>query len=301
MPNTIWRFSDGRPGHDTQSNGLCKALEKLCDAETIEININDCRINLFHYLTKRFPSLNIQKKPMAVIGAGHKTHLPLITASRKFNSPSVVLMKPTLPASMFDYCLIPEHDDPAVKDNIIKTHGALNDIQPKNKKDHNLCLILIGGPSKNVYWNNEQISAQIKMIIDNNQHNFVIACSPRTPTSFFRSLNLSNKRNISIYTHSELPRNRLLEVLNFAAEIWVTTDSMSMTYEALSTGAKVGLIPPLSDHKNKITRAINILTNDKYAMTFDEWLKTRELYPTKILNEAHRCAKLLLEKGLISQ
>ena len=65
---------------------------------------------------------NIRKgqlpKPDILLGAGHATHLDIITAKLKFGGKSVIIMKPTLPYCMFDLCLIPKHDNPPKRENI---------------------------------------------------------------------------------------------------------------------------------------------------------------------------------------
>ncbi len=49
-------------------------------------------------------------QPDLFISAGHATHIPLICARHHFKTRAVLCMKPTLPCTFFDLCLIPRHD-----------------------------------------------------------------------------------------------------------------------------------------------------------------------------------------------
>ncbi|NIO88165.1 MAG: nucleoside-diphosphate sugar epimerase, partial [Candidatus Aminicenantes bacterium] len=79
-----------------------------------------------------------------IIGAGHGTHFPMLCAQRARGGKTIVIMKPGLPYSWFDYCLIPEHDKPPRKKNIITTRGAINTITPTNNHSIDQGMIMIG-------------------------------------------------------------------------------------------------------------------------------------------------------------
>jgi len=48
MTFNIWRFTDGKSGHDTQSIGLCTAIEKLKKCERFDIPVNSLINNFSH-------------------------------------------------------------------------------------------------------------------------------------------------------------------------------------------------------------------------------------------------------------
>ncbi|MEE9575314.1 MAG: ELM1/GtrOC1 family putative glycosyltransferase, partial [Gammaproteobacteria bacterium] len=80
--HVLWRISDGKTGHDSQSKGLVKALNQIkpCDCHDIELSgrkhgILDLLFKKFH-LAKQLPD------PDIIIGAGHDTHLALLCAKR---------------------------------------------------------------------------------------------------------------------------------------------------------------------------------------------------------------------------
>ena len=296
MALTIWRFTDGKAGHDSQSLGLCHALNRKSGAVHFDISIKHCRNNLINLLSKRFPYGKDLPKPDMVIGAGHATHMPMITAARHHVCQSIVLMKPSLPVGLFNYCLIPEHDNPSKRNNIIPTKGALNDIQANTEKDSNLLLILLGGKSRHVKWDHTFIINQINQIIEkSDDKNVILIGSPRTPEKFFDDINIKNRTNIIIYRHQDLPRDQLLNHMSKAAIIWVSIDSISMIYEALSTGAKTGLISLMATNDSKILKNAKQLVLQELAISFDEWLGQGKYYDGVNLKEADRCAELILK------
>ena len=83
-----------------------------------------------------------------------------------------------------------------------------------------------------------------------------------------------------------------------AEEVWVTEDSVSMVFEAITAGNRVGLLPvPTSHDGNDVSRALQQLVLENYATTYSAWLKTgRQLPPPKRLHETARCADLVLER-----
>ncbi|MDQ2694705.1 MAG: mitochondrial fission ELM1 family protein, partial [Pseudomonadota bacterium] len=108
----IWRFSDGRPGHDNQSLGLAEALARLMPVQVFTLAPLPPLPALAGLLTGRAPAALRLPAPDLILGAGHRTHLSLLAARRSRGGRAVVLMSPSLPLRWFDLCLIPEHDDP---------------------------------------------------------------------------------------------------------------------------------------------------------------------------------------------
>ena len=76
-------ISEGRPGHENQSVGLAQALARRTGAEVETVQI-PATWNLW---TRRRAALEARKEtPQLLIGTGHKVHLPLWFAARKFHA-----------------------------------------------------------------------------------------------------------------------------------------------------------------------------------------------------------------------
>ena len=79
---------------------------------------------------------------------------------------------------------------------------------------------------------------------------------------------------------------------------WITADSVSMVYEALSAGCKVGILPVKWKHEdNKFQRSLSILSGRKMIVYLDDWLAGHPLPKVEAsFNEARRCANEILNR-----
>ena len=77
--------------------------------------------------------------------------------------------------------------------------------------------------------------------------------------------------------------------------VWVTEDSVSMVYEALSSGAKVGLLPmPKLQKSGRIAQGLEILINENYLVTYMDYIERKHLVSSpQSLQEAQRCAQII--------
>ena len=95
----IWRFSDGKPGHEAQTQGLINALAQRRQLQVHELSVHDYRRGLLDIVKKRFAPGTALPAPALLIGAGHATHWPLLAARRARGGRIIVMMKPSLPRS----------------------------------------------------------------------------------------------------------------------------------------------------------------------------------------------------------
>jgi uncharacterized protein len=299
MAFNIWRFTDGKPGHDSQSLGLCKAIEKLRSCVRFDISTNTFFDNCKDLLLSQYSPGNDLPDPNIIIGAGHGTHLSTLCARQARGGKIIILMKPSLPLSWFDICIVPKHDIDEDKGNVITSKGALNPVQFNNNKEPGSGLILLGGPSKHYQWDNELILSQITRIVNNSTDiHWTIADSPRTPEGTLSRI--TDLTNIDTLSFKETDSDTIREYIFKSSNIWVSKDSISMVYESLSSGAAVGLLDVKQKNNNRIADAINNLVQKKVLSSFEMWNNTNKLIPASSkFNEAERCATLLLERGVL--
>lgn len=299
--SVIWRISDGRPGHDSQSKGLVKALNLIKPCDCHDIKLADSKPGLMDLICKKFPASENLPDPDMIIGAGHETHLPLICAKRAHGGKTVIIMKPSIPASCFDYCFIPEHDHPKMANNILTTKGAINCIAPSIEQANDRGLILIGGPSRHYYWNDEYLLQQLNEILTTHADiKWEISGSSRTPDTTKNLLSALQKPNAEYKNCTSKGPAWIARRLNLAANVWASMDSVSMVYESLTSGAAVGLLDVPARGSSKISNNIAGLVEDKMVTPYCLWLSERKLSrPPVLLNEAKRCAERLHESGLL--
>ena len=181
----VWRFSDGRPGHDNQSLGLVEALGRCMCVETHTVSVPEHAVTWRDLISGRYAAGSRLPDPWLLVGAGRRTHLPLLAAGRARRGRTVVIMRPAFPPSLYDLCIIPDHDAPAPAPNVLISRGSLNRVQRVTGQERAQGMILVGGPSKHHRWQNDAVAAQIVRVIRCSQpREWVLATSRRTPLGF---------------------------------------------------------------------------------------------------------------------
>lgn len=276
----LWIVTDGKPGHINQSIGLVEALHRQVPSLTWqELSVMSV------WQAIRFAWRHHKQGPKLIISTGHHTHLTLLILSKIMHVPSIVLMKPSLPLCWFDLCIIPEHDMPPARPNIINSMGPLNRIQSVTKEAGS-GLILIGGPSKHFDWQPELLHAQLKKLIRQDSRNWTIATSRRTPEVTISLL--QTLADVTLVLASETDADWLPRQLAKTEICWVSQDSMSMIYEALTAGCNVKLLDVASRGKNRLSRGIQKLQLSGY-------LSSDINQPLK-LAESDRCAEIIKQR-----
>jgi mitochondrial fission protein ELM1 len=306
-PLTVWCFTDGKPGHENQTRGLLAALRQRTAVEAYTIHVADCRAGLAAWLTGRVGFGRELPDPDLVIGAGRATHLPMLNARRVRGGRVVVLMKPSLPTAWFDLCIIPAHDRPRRRDNILVTRGVLNRVRHDAHKDAGAGLILVGGPSAHVEWSGAVVAAQIlELLARVPDMRWTLTTSRRTPAAFLAQFDAGaaqpglDSPQLTVVPCEQAGPDWLPEQLARAAQVWVTQDSVSMVYEALTTGAAVGLLRvPWRNTRDRLARGVAQLVRDGLVTEFSAWQQGRALQPPpEPFDEAARSAAWIAERWL---
>ena len=300
-PITLWRISDGKAGHDAQSRGLTSALARIVRCEIFDIRVTP-QAGYWSALFGPGPDAARElPDPDLIIGAGHRTHLPMLRARRARGGHAVVIMKPTLPTRWFDLCFIPEHDHPPDQTNIKTTKGAINTIIPSPVCDPDKGLILIGGPSRHYRWDENRLLLQLLHIAERSSIRWDVTDSPRTPDSTRVHLSKTVSNNLVYTPYNKTPPDWIGTHLHTCGQVWVTEDSVSMLYEALSSGSSVGLLDvPARKNTDRLTKAIRHLADEGMITTYDQWATTGSLKPPAApLYEADRCARIVAEKFML--
>ena len=298
----IWRLSDGKAGHDAQSKGLAEALNRLVHCDIFDINVAEKSYSIIDYTRKRFTPGAHFPAPHIIIGAGHSTHVPLLIAKRARGGRTIVLMKPTLPIAWFDYCLIPKHDHPPARNNVIITMGALNTVLRSTEHKSEKGLVLIGGPSRHFNWNIEYLIEQLQLIITQQAGiHWTITDSPRTPDATLIRISEQGWSNIDIIPLKACDPDKLHGLYADAGIIWVTEDSISMVYESLTSGALVGLLEVPKKKISRVSLAMKSMIDEGLLTSFQSWRGINKMkIPDYSFNEAARSAEILVQQGIFT-
>jgi len=212
----IWKYSDernililndARAGHLRQSQAVARIISGYLQAkgittrtDTVGINFrhkfargaltfSSCLAGKYHcqgclwclknFLAKDTYKTLISRKPDIVVSCGSSVAAVNFILSRENLAKSIVIMRPALlSASRFDLVIIPRHDKPLKRRNVVLTEGALNLIDEGYLKEQSAKLIkdtgiktegfsiamLIGGDSGSFSLNRETISEVIRQV-----------------------------------------------------------------------------------------------------------------------------------------
>lgn len=314
----IWHLTDHKAGHVAQARGLFAALERAGQTlNVVDVSIKDVSnyALLLRWITcghiGQLPKvLENQKAPDLIVGVGHSTHWSLILLKNCFPvAKSIVLMRPSLPISWFDFAIVPAHDyadvEPQVPSHVFITKGVLNPLVNQYRHEKNRHLILIGGASKRYECSVDDLVAQITALLTNLSHQtelqtVILTTSRRTPESFLSHDYFKNHpKNLQIFPVTETPQGWLFEQLQLAEVVWVTQDSGSMLFEALTAGCNVGLLKMPQIKTDTVTCATDKLSEERFFLPLSAYLKGEDFQEKSPLREADRVVEWLLIKMVV--
>lgn len=296
-PLFIRVLSDGRPGHENQSLGLAEALARRTGAQIqcVRFGPTDLIGSRYRKAVAGGGSVDL------LLGAGHRTHLALCLAARRLAARSVVIMKPTWPVWFFDLCLVPRHDlrpGAPVPSRLVPTFGALNRLPEERPPKQPRGVVLIGGPSRAHAWVAGPLLDAIHDVLHTRSDlAWTVSDSRRTPRGFLDQLRRVGAA-AELVSHEQTPPGWAVAQLLAAEEAWVTADSVSMLFEAVTAGARTGVLPmTIRRAAAGPVRAVADLIAEGFATAYETWATQRRvLPPPKRLHETGRCADVVLER-----
>lgn len=298
-PLNIWRFTDGKRGHENQTLGLVAALRSLTSVEEQVLQGSDLEVRFVDRIRRRFPIGKDYPSPHLLLGAGRLTHRALLTAKRATSARAVVLMGPVAwLRPRFDLCFVPEHDGVTAA-NLVATQGTLTAIKPGGEHSPGRGLILIGGPSSHHGWESAAIIATVREIVDQAPSiRWKLATSRRTPLVTTEALLALNLPNLEVFPVERTTPGWVPGELAASSAVWVTEDSVSMVYEAITSGAATGTLSvPRKKAESRVVRGLDDLLRKGYVSRFDSSAPRAEPSAKRgEFDEASRCAKILLTR-----
>ena len=286
---------DGKPGHLNQLRGFAHAITKLHPhASSSWFDVS--RLTMYQRFSGRCAELQTLPKADVIIATGHSTHWLVLLLRKKWKSHTVIVMRPSWPTSWFDSVIMPKHDikGDKVRSNVYLTEGAMNMVGSQKYLPRNKGLVLLGGNSKHFEWPDEQITQQVSAIIESHPElEWTVTDSRRSPSKQIADIQLACPA-ATYQDYRNCPKDWLLEKISQSDTIWITPDSVSMVYEALSSGARVGLIELPPKAQNRINRGmLTLITEGKVSAINLEAEITIARTPLPRLNEAKNAAQWL--------
>lgn len=301
-------FKDGRPGHEKQTEGLAAAL---ADHAKLDVTAFEVPHQSFFYEVKsyinfflrRIPSACKGYRPDLIIGTGSRTHIAVLTCKRESGGKAVICMAPNrLLRSFFDLCFVPIHDRLPVAENVFATVGPPNTGRNRAEHHEDKGLILIGGIDlKSHFWDEDSIIENIEELIARTDiKSWIISSSPRTPpeTEIKLAKLASQNSHVSFCSYFNTGKGWVDQQYNENKTVWITADSISMVYEALSAGCRVGILPvKWKSNSSKFRFSERYLIEKKRVISFSDWRGGRTRWTDdSSFNEADRCAREIIKR-----
>ena len=288
-------LSDGVRGHLNQSRGVAAWLAKLTGAEVLEAEVpvltgaakararnaarrlpggnrRDAREWLamadgdaiVRRIGQWFAERNIREgtQEVLLLSAGSAAAPYNLALGYIWRCSCATIMTPgVVGTAPFDFAIVPEHDYPERRPNILVTLGSPNYVvKDELKKEAEKLLseyppesevqwsILIGGDDANYavtpQWIKKTVG-HIMCIAEQEGSDLYITTSRRTPAAAVKTLKTLAARSSSVrylLIASEDPFNPIPAMLGFSREIFVTEDSVNMVSETITGGHKAVLL-----------------------------------------------------------
>lgn len=280
-PLKILCIGEGRPGHEKQSLAMVEAFSRLTSVEERRFRIADKRSlavlsvidaaraclspELSGTILKRYGWADENFVPDLVVAAGTHTHGLLLLFGHHFKARTLVCMTPpSFIRDRVDLVLSPMHDGLKQEKNVLVTLGPPCRQIASGKRQPGRGLILVGGldPSSH-YWHNDMLVNQLETLLKKEGiTDWVIGSSPRTPEETEKSMEIfaATHPHVSFVPFSKTSRGWVEEAYASSGEAWITADSISMVYEALTAGCRVGVLPVKWRKKeNKFQKSLDFL------------------------------------------
>jgi len=314
----ILLLHDGKTGHLRQGEALVRLIENVAQQKQIEVKTKSVKIDFKNKYTHLLQSLGLGLSQGGscqgcslclrsflthdtfrelqsyfadiVISCGSPTAAVNFVISSENQAKSVVLMRPgILSIKRFDLVIMPYHDNPPKRDNVLITDGALNlvneeylksqvsdlESQVRLKKDLVLGLLL-GGDTKRFNLSLDSLRPlipQIKLFLDRYDGQILITTSRRTNTEAEHLI----KQEFGNYNRCKLlvianERNFPFAVggiLGLSNMVIVSPESISMISEAASSGKYVIVFNPKMNIGSRHMRFLDHLAEKKYIYLTD--------------------------------
>lgn len=282
----VWWFRDGPSEQDGPARGLLKALETYCTLRIYAAPVVGSWKAWRFALRRYYPAAELPD-PDILIGAGRDTHWSMLAARWARGGRIVTLCKPRLPRWWFNLCIVPAQAGGKDSKRMIATRGILPPPSAPHPKAPGTGLILIGGPNVHYRWSDEEMMRCIAEILGHHpDHRWYVVSMPQTPDETERRMQDLAAPNVFTMAHHETDPKWLLARIQDAEQVWVSEDQLAIIYQALTTGAAVGVLPV-----PRIKPSREVAALEGLAVSFAQWQAGTPLQaPQPPFNESARCA-----------
>ena len=259
----IWKYStqrsllilsDGKTGHLRQSQALGQIIRDCLLERGLTLNIQIMEVkgkDAYKRLMKLTPDY--------VLSCGSSLSGVNYILSKENLAQSIVIMRPSVALSKFDIAVIPRHDSPPPKRNVVVTEGALNliDQQYLDSSAGQLALkvktgkglvvgVLLGGDTKGFELTAEYLKpviSQLKTFLEKYDGELLITTSRRTNAGveglIRQEFSGYERCKLMVIANDKNIPEAVGGILAMSKMIIVSAESISMVSEAASCAKRV--------------------------------------------------------------
>lgn len=343
----IWKYSkeknililgDSRAGHLRQAESLAEIVgEHLQDKgiktkiDTVEIAFRNkfsrdllalgsclggryqcqgCLWCLKTFLKAHIYNTLIAIKPDIVISAGSSVAAVNYVISRQNTSQSIAIMRPAfLSTAKFDLVVMPKHDNPPRRKNIVVTQGALNLIDEEYLREESEKLIqvqgprfkvqgfyiglLIGGDTKKFHLSKNtilEIIQQIKSVAQELNADILVTTSRRTSPDIEKSV----KEELQ-----DFPRCRLLIIANEKNIPEAIGGILGLSQIIITSPESISMISEAASSKKYVLVFKSPGLNKKHQRFLEYFAKNKYIYLVEASDLSKRIEDIWINKPLV--
>lgn len=304
LPGSVWVLSDDRPGNRHQALAIAERLSADVTLKTLTFNrlvtlpnrligprLLTLTTDAKHLLAPPFPTVIISVGRRAAPAAAwiRRSHPATFT---------VHLMRPELPANLFDLIVLPSHDRAFRGDNIIHALGSASHLTPEALTAAGEALrpsitllhapfigLLVGGRNKAGDISADQARAlgeQASALAQAKGAAILATTSRRTSPQAAQALAGALQVPHLLYHWGDGEANPYPGLLELAQSLIVTGDSTAMVSECCSTGKEVLVADAIGSVGPKQRRFLDAIYGNHHARPLSAALLPYDRLPVRL-------------------
>ncbi len=294
----IWKYgrkrnililSDGKKGHLRQSEAVQEIVRSCAEEKGLSLEVKTVEVKFKHKISHQLLALSsfffgryywqgclrclksflkrdtydtlLSLKPDMIISGGSSLAAVNFTLSRENLAKSVVLMRPSiLSTRRFDLVIMPKHDSPVKRRNVLVTDGALSPVDHRSLQEEakllrakvqhienkNVLGLLIGGDSKDFRLKPDlirQVVFGLKVALEEQDAELLASTSRRTSSEIEdilkKELGAYPRCKFLVIASEDNPPFTIGGILGLSKIIVVSPESISMISEAVNSARPV--------------------------------------------------------------
>ncbi|MCX7554553.1 ELM1/GtrOC1 family putative glycosyltransferase [Marinicella sp. S1101] len=257
--NLCWVISDGRKGHEIQSQSLAERISNSSTTYTFDLKqpwklFAPKLLPVFDHATlwAEAKQPDLSHRPDLIVTAGRQAaavgkHLRKKLKHKGVKTKHIHIMNPKDNPDNYDLLLLPAHDGKN-GDKVVTFFGSLHPFDstwyrsaPARPAKFPTIALVIGNPSGNYF--DQDFCDELEKIRRQHPDTGLLVCgSPRLQESSIQRIKKQLKGDDQYWLNPQDGDNPYQDILRYAQHIYVTADSINMINECASSEAQLSIL-----------------------------------------------------------